>query len=298
MEADVVGYRDSGADIAFVLQKAGTHVITPDKQPSPTSQDGWCFPDTEEGILSAIELGATHLWANTILFDSHPLQKSDALDSVACQVQVVGQPPKLVEWYDDKNHVNNLLRKNGGFSMPWSYILDSVADSSLEQLPFPVVAKPARGRGSHGVKLCKDPRDLKSHLEFLMDESPHFIIEEYLTGQEATVTVMPPSGGNPYYWALPVVERFNHDDGIAPYNGIVAITQNSRVITQAEFEGDDAYNEVCKQCVRVAELLRMTAPIRIDVRRHSEGSNFALFDVNMKPVRLTCVSQQPLLIRT
>lgn len=30
------------------------------------------------------------------------------------------------------------------------------------------------------------------------------------------------------YCALPVVTRFNHQDGIAPYNGVVAITTNSR----------------------------------------------------------------------
>jgi hypothetical protein len=110
------------------------------------------------------------------------------------------------------------------------------------------------------------------------------MIEEYLAGEEATVTVMPPSQETPHYRALPLVTRFNHADGVAPYNGVVAVTQNSKVITPEEFAGDRAYDEVCKQCVRAAELLHVTAPIRIDVRRYSEGSNFALFDVNMKPV--------------
>jgi hypothetical protein len=86
------------------------------------------------------------------------------------------------------------------------------------------------------------------------------LLEEFLAGPEGTVTVMPLSalasgpgedGKRCHYGALPVVVRFHHVDG--------------------------AY-------ARVAELLRCTAPIRIDVRRFAEGAEFALFDVNMKPV--------------
>jgi hypothetical protein len=38
------------------------------------------------------------------------------------------------------------------------------------------------------------------------------IMEDYLASQEATVSVMPPSPttGKDEYWAMPVVERFNH----------------------------------------------------------------------------------------
>lgn len=41
-----------------------------------------------------------------------------------------------------------------------------------------------------------------------------------------------------------------------------------------------------RESERAAELLGVTAPIRIDVRRYSDSSDssFALFDVNMKPV--------------
>jgi hypothetical protein len=41
------------------------------------------------------------------------------------------------------------------------------------------------------------------------------IVEDYLAGQEATITVMPPSPalGHDDYWAMPVIERFNHAEG-------------------------------------------------------------------------------------
>jgi biotin carboxylase len=228
------------------------------------------------------------LWANTILFDSHPLQQSKLLDKDASNIRVVGQPPRLVEQYDDKNYVNNLLRRTGGFSMPRSWTVTSADDQVLPNLPFPVVAKPIRGRGSHGVKLCHTLAELQAHLKYLISESPEVMIEDYLAGEESTVTVMPRSERQPHYWTLPVVSRFNHEDGVAPYNGTVAVISNSRVIGNEEFDSDMAYHEVCQQCVRAAETLRVTAPIRIDVRRYKKGSGFALFDVNMKPVRWDC----------
>lgn len=74
--------------------------------------------------------------------------------------------------------------------------------------------------------------------------------------------------------------------GIAPYNGIVAVTQNSRCVSAKEHEEDPSYGEIQRQCVEVARLLQCKAPIRVDVRRseNDRSSPFALFDVNMKPV--------------
>ena len=73
---------------------------------------------------------------------------------------------------------------------------------------------------------------------------------------------------------------------MAPYNGTVAVLQNSRCLTEDEHRADSQYGEVQRQCVEVAKLLQCTAPIRVDARRFTEdrSSPFALFDVNMKPV--------------
>lgn len=104
---------------------------------------------------------------------------------------------------------------------------------SLKDLPYPVVAKPIRGRGSHGVKVCRSPEELAAHAKSLADEDAAVMLEEFLQGEEATVTVMPPNAEKGY-WALPLVSRFNHQDGIAPYNGTVAVTANSRVVPDCE----------------------------------------------------------------
>ncbi|KAJ5093535.1 glutathione synthetase ATP-binding domain-like protein [Penicillium angulare] len=303
------GYRDSGADIAYTLKKAGTTVLTPVESPDPSNQDQWCFPDTEEGILAAISKGATHLWANTVLFAEHPLQTSLQLTPHE-SIRVVGQPPLCADQFDDKSFTNDLLREQGGLTLPKSWTIDDprptdrseVAQNQLQVTldnvlisindNYPIVAKPVRGRGSHGVKICRNSSELREHLIYLFDESPRVLVEEYLTGEEGTVTILPPGEPIPglktdetkrLHRSLPPVTRFNHVDGIAPYSGKVAVTVNSRAVTAAEMEVDPAYGKIMEECATVAGLLGTTAPLRIDIRRFREGSKFALFDINMKP---------------
>lgn len=268
------------------------NVVTPGSATDPSKDSGWCFPDTEEGIQDAIDRGATHLWANTVLFASHPLQASPYLAKYKDKVWVVGQPPLLVEKFDDKEFVNNRLRANGSFAMPrgWTVSLSTDPRSSLQKqnLPFPIVGKPIRGRGSQGVKVCYSLEELYDHLQSLSEYSPTVMLEEFLSGEEATVTVMPPTVEVPRYWAMPMVTRFNHDNGIAPYNGVVAVTANSRTIGHQEIEKDCRYMEASSQCEEVAKLMQATAALRIDIRRYNQdsGAPFALFDINMKPVSL------------
>lgn len=264
-------------------------IITPAENPSPSREEGWCFPDHEAGIRDAIQQGAQCLWANTILFADHPLQTSPQLSSKAREIDVVGQSAVLVDLYDDKSLVNNYLRRNSSCTLPKSFTLSELNDLEPElakhRMQVPLVAKPIRGRGSHGVKVCYTLSELAKHAYLLLVESPNIMVEEFLQGQEITLTVMPPCSDHKEYWALPVVTRFNHQAGIAPYNGIVAVTRNSRALSKEEIYENSKLVEAIKNCVSVAELLRCTAPIRIDMRQRSSESPFAVFDVNMKPVR-------------
>lgn len=198
----------------------------------------------------------------------------------------MGQPPGMVEKFDDKMYLNDQLRTLGTFTMPqsWEAKAGDDIDGLVRSLSnYPIVGKPVRGRGSHGVNVCYTASELKEHIECLFEESPVVLLEEYLAGEEATITVMPPSLDRAEYWSMPPVTRFNHNQGIAPYNGTVAVTANSRVITKEEMR-DQAYGEIMRQCEGVASLIKATAPIRIDVRRFRSGSEFAIFDINMKPV--------------
>ncbi|KAI1762443.1 glutathione synthetase ATP-binding domain-like protein [Hypoxylon sp. FL1150] len=252
------GYQDSGADIAFNLGNCSdVKSITPSSAPDPAKDEGWCFPDTEDGALEKHQ--------NTL--------------------QVIGQGPLVVEKYDDKQYVNDLLRRLGSFTMPKAWCIREGQDiaAELRDASYPVVAKPIRGRGSQGVKVCHSFDELSAHTQELFTNSSSIMIEEFLAGEEITITVMPPKDPGAKYWSLPVVTRFNHQQGIAPYNGVVAVTANSRAILESEL--DDIYIQAMQECEKVAEALGVTAPIRIDARRFkdSKNSKFALFDVNMKP---------------
>lgn len=68
------------------------------------------------------------------------------------------------------------------------------------------------------------------------------MIEKFLSGEEATITVMPPAIEHPQHWSMLPVTRFNYAEGIAPYNGVVAVTSNSRVVSQSELK-DPAYRK-------------------------------------------------------
>ncbi|CAD0047900.1 unnamed protein product [Aureobasidium pullulans] len=250
---------DGCADIAFNLSsQAGIEIITPIDSPSPRLHVGWSFPDSEEGILNALNKGATHLFANTVVFASHPLQTSERVGAYQDKVKIVGHPPCMVELHDDKHYVNDMLRKSGQFTLPRGWLLEDDGqdvDARLNSLDlhFPTVGKPVRGRGSHGVKVCHDFDELRAHVQALWKESPAIILEDYLAGEEATVTVMPPSDEHATHWALPIVTRFNHANGYA---------------------ADPTYSAIAKECEGVAKMMGLTAIMRID---------FALFDVNMKP---------------
>lgn len=281
------GYSDSGADIAFALQKAGTLVVTPVDKPDPAQSLDWVFPDTKAGIDQALSQGANVLWLNTILFDAHPIQ-----NYLQKGVKVVGQDPNSVDVFDDKWETNQLLKRQG-LPVPDSVIVKTnEAGSGVEKLKFPLVAKPIRGRGSAGVTLVNNESELASTLDTLLHSSAYgdaILVEEFLPGQEVTLTVMPAgiyqidgqTVEKTTAWSLPPVKRFNHQSGVAPYNGIVAVVNNSQVLSTEESERP-AVQTLMQQCEKAAQLINAKAPIRIDCRQDVAGTYY-LFDLNMKP---------------
>ncbi len=281
------GYSDSGADLAFALSKTKNIILTPVKSPREIVDMDWVFPDTEDGINMALRQNAEILWLNTVLYKDHPIQKFTARG-----IEIVGQDPDMVEKFDNKWTTNQLLRQNN-IPIPKSFIIRK-EETNLEQIPFsyPMVLKPIRGRGSQGVLVVQNKNELELGFETLF-ESKLFgttvYAESYLSGEEITITVMPP--GNYYmnhkektfkeHWCLPVVVRFNHEKGIAPYSGSVAVIHNSRVLTNSEQE-EENIQKVVSECIQAASLLKVKAPIRIDCRANNSGKYY-LFDLNLKP---------------
>ncbi len=301
------GYADSGADIAYVLRSSGVNVVTPVQHPDARIDSDWVFADTAQGIAMAHAAGANVLWANTVLFREHPITQ------LTHDIWLVGQRPADAETFDDKWVTNQHLR-GAGCHVARSVLVsaaprqDAIDIRSLDAcrladcgLGFPLALKPVRGRGSQGVSVADDFDELIRGCHGLLGPQlqcgtapehlygDSLIVEEFLAGEELTVTVMPPGrydiGGElrdqEHFWPLPPVRRFNHQRGIAPYNGTVAVINNS-VVIEPRRHREAPVQRLLEHCIHAAELINPTAPIRIDCRASADGG-YKLFDLNMKP---------------
>jgi D-alanine-D-alanine ligase len=317
------GYADSSADCMYALRSAGRAVVTPVADPSPTRDEDWCFPDDEDGVARAVAAGAEVLVCNTVLHGAHAVARLGGGG-----VRLVGQHWERHLTLDDKWRMRDRIRRLSASLVPraalqWRSAADLAAWSEAEaytlqeerrvysasadaDLPamigsehWPVVIKPRFGRGSEGVRICRDGAEAAAHAQALYENAerygPALIVEEYLDGEEATASVVPralaralgldtaalesarPDG----CVALPVVRRVGHDDGLMPYNGAVPVTRNSAAV--APDQEDDAFRQLARACAALGDAMQITAPIRVDARRRADAPNFLLFDVNMKP---------------
>jgi D-alanine-D-alanine ligase len=293
------GYRDSAADIGYVLRERHHDIVTPDRDPDPLVDEGWSFPDTERGIAEAFGRGASAFWANTVLYSGHALEKDYGRPFL-----VVGQPIPIVQRWEDKFETSQALLSRG-LSVARTHLIKGAEDlrSLLDSgtVTLPVVVKPVRGRGSEGVVVVSDVSTARtvvhSHLTFFIDSGgvcrsqfgDRLIVEEFLPGPELTLTVMPPGRYQiegreqqmDNYWALPPVERIGHHEGVAPYSGVLAVVRNSRVVGESDRKAGHV-TRLTRECESAAGLVGATAPVRIDCRADKEG-RFRLFDVNFKP---------------
>ena len=279
------GYADSGADIALGLRQMGVDTLTPDDSPNPKVDLDWVFPDTTLGIEAAIKKGADTFWLNTVLYKGHPV-----LPFIDQGYFIIGQEPSMVHRYDDKWFTNKILRKHNISVNPTQLISES--QSSLPILSYPVVVKPIRGRGSQGVQLIGSKDALHRYLEKFFKTGLYgnkIIVEPFLPGLEITLTVMPPGDYQfgkdmkkfSTHWCLHPVGRYNHEQGIAPYSGKVAVTANSKLLPK-DILVDLQIKAIIQQCAYAGQILEAKAPIRIDCRADKKGV-FQIFDVNLKP---------------
>jgi hypothetical protein len=282
-EAKPGGYSDSGADIGVALRAAGCTLATPVADPNPTKVFDWVWPDTGEGIAAALAAGATLLWANTVVFDGHPIEDASR------KAWIVGPDPQAMQAIDDKAATNAQLLA-AGLPVARSWLIDGDGDLDAQLAPFadnlPLVVKPLRGRGSQGVGIARSPEQLAAQVGDLA-QSRRFgaaiMLEQFLPGQEITTTVMPAASraGEIAPFALPPVRRFDQVDDVAPYNGDVPVSRNSAAMTPEQC-ADPAIVAVTQACEQAAALLEIRSPMRIDCRADASGTYF-LFDVNAKP---------------
>lgn len=243
----------------------------------------WSFGDHKEIILEVIEKHAANvLWANTNVHSTH------ALLEVAKRhpdVLMVGQDPRKVDRYDDKAWASRWLQRQPGLkdALSHSWIVPRDTPEVLDNIPLPAIIKPVRGRGSQGVALCHSRDELRQRAKKLWETGDRVVVEEFCSGEEITVGVLPPGtydepvGMKDKHWALPVVRRFDHTDGIMPYSGGIPVTVNSCLVPLEEASADPEYEKVQRRCELVGQALGTLATIRIDARRRGQAKFGACF---------------------
>ena len=260
------GYADSGADMAYCLRQNGVDVLTPAKKPDIKTDLDWVFPDTPDGIQAALDAGADTLWMNTVLYATHPVQQFRGKG-----FDLIGQDPTAMDDLDDKYATN---RKLAALGLP--VVTDTLVRSVSEYKgTYPCVLKPIRGRGSQGVVRCKSQDELKAAIQAELDAKIYgdrLMVEPYLSGQEITISLFPDGT------CLPVVARYQHRGGIAPYNGDVPVSENSKAVPT----DNPQLAAIVDACRQTAEPLELRALSRIDCRA-DEAGNYYIFDYNPKP---------------
>jgi D-alanine-D-alanine ligase len=160
------------------LRAAGETVVTPKSPPDPLNDPDWSYPDTEKGILAAVQSGANVLWCNTTLWADHPLVHLGT-ELGRLGVRFVAQDPMDTEKYDDKAWTNDWLNRGeleGKFPKSW-LIEKGDGEGLLREVSLPAVLKPIRGRGSHGVELVTDADGLRRVCQKLWEESEAVLVE-------------------------------------------------------------------------------------------------------------------------
>jgi hypothetical protein len=278
------GYKDSCADVAYALflesrekRSPAIRLITPATTPDPWVEADWSFGDHNKSILEVIKKhGANVLWANTNVYSSH------ALLEVAKEypdILMVGQDPRQVDNYDDQAWMSRWLQSQPGLegSFPQTWVVSRDNPAALDDIPLPAIIKPPRGRGSQGVVLCRSRDELKQRAQVLWETvGDRVVVEEFCPGEEITVAVLPPGtydepvGVKDRHWALPVVRRFDHADGVMPYSGLVHAAMNSRLVPLEEAGADPEYEKIQKRCELAGQALGTLATIRLDARRRGQ----------------------------
>ncbi|ARQ13309.1 biotin carboxylase-like ATP-grasp domain-containing protein (plasmid) [Rhizobium etli] len=107
-----------------------------------------------------------------------------------------GPNPKSIEACCDKFVQRQLLAQQDGIPMPAFRLAGNAIEAKAIALEIglPVIAKPAVGSGSSGVRLCSDVDELAEHVRHLLStkrrNSHRILIEEFLEGPQFSVNTM------------------------------------------------------------------------------------------------------------
>jgi carbamoyl-phosphate synthase large subunit len=112
----------------------------------------------------------------------------DVVESCAGLAAIMPQKEFVLAMLDKLTMVQTLARH--GLATPRTVTFDRA-----EEIGFPCIVKPRRGRGSRGVMTIEDANQAGAYLTLMGGDAADYIAQELLSGQEYTVLVAADRGG-------------------------------------------------------------------------------------------------------
>jgi carbamoyl-phosphate synthase large subunit len=137
-----------------------------------------------------------------------------------------------------------------------------------ERVGFPCVVKPQRGRGSRDVAIMRSVDELRAHLVHCRRPAEDFIVQQYLEGQEYTVTV--------------VADRTGGLRAVVP----VKVARKKGITLRAVTDHNDA---VIAACVRIHEASAASGCFNVQMIAHASGV-VEPFEINPRISTTTCLA--------
>ncbi len=109
----------------------------------------------------------------------------------------------------NKQHTKDALREHGVRS-PYSVVVEpgsayeAVAQDVFRLVTLPMIIKPVIGGSSVGMSIVRSFHELENALRHAAQVSPKILVEEFITGREATVGVVDNFRGAEHYALMPV----------------------------------------------------------------------------------------------
>ncbi|RWB69700.1 acetyl-CoA carboxylase biotin carboxylase subunit family protein [Mesorhizobium sp.] len=201
----VEGHRSNGLLYIQAARRLGLHPIT--LSADPTQYDYLAEEGTEairvdtdnlEALLDVCSgLRPTYDIAGITGFPDLDESLYVAVGKLCQYFDLPGPNPASIEQCSDKFTQRQLLGQDG-VPVP-TYRLVSNArevENAAAEIGLPVIAKPAVGIGSSGVRLCRDADELAEHMAYLLvgghkwRSAPRILIEEFAEGQFCETTMM------------------------------------------------------------------------------------------------------------
>ena len=171
-----------------------------------------------------------------------------------------------------KSFVKNMLDKfesmkilhNLELPVPNTFKLKKISKTNS----FPVILKPRWGRGSRGIQIVKEFKELELYQKIKQLNNEEYIFQSYISGQEYTVQIV------------------NHSDYKKTLVIPLKVLLKKGVTLSAEIDFDKKIIEICK---KVAEEFHEKNIFNIQLIKSNKDNSIHIFEINPRLSTTTCI---------